>query len=139
MMVFGYIEKKYGTNNQNNYVWIQCMDKGKIGDFSLVITISNMQIKNKMFLRYICNLSVFGTQYRFETYNGSKIVKYEVNDNMVGIELKKGNKRLLVWCEQQGVGISLNSVVRVTLYQDDICIFEKDLDNATSEVFYDIM
>ncbi len=85
----GYIEKDFGVSFPKYYIWGQgnnFNDK----DVSFFISVANIPFKMFNFRGFICSLIVNGKEYRFATYNNSKILKYEINDNGYNIILKRG-------------------------------------------------
>ena len=85
----GYIEKDFGVSFPKYYIWGQgnnFNDK----DVSFFISVADIPFKMFNFRGFICSLIVSGKEYRFATYNNSKILKYEINDNGYNIILKRG-------------------------------------------------
>ncbi|MFA9377914.1 MAG: tocopherol cyclase family protein [Lachnotalea sp.] len=86
----GYIEKDWGRSFPNSYVWIQSnhFEDRTTGLFCSVATIPFLSFS---FTGFICNLIHQGKEYRFATYNGSKLIINERTDKIVNLELR--NKR----------------------------------------------
>ncbi len=86
----GYIEKDWGKSFPTDYIWIQSnhFEDSTTGLFCSVATIPFLSFT---FTGYICNLIHQGKEYRFATYNGSKLVVNERTDTSVHLILK--NKR----------------------------------------------
>lgn len=83
----GYIEKDWGTSFPKEYLWIQCNnfeDKGT----SIFLSVADIPFGKKSFRGYIVNLLVHGKQYRFATYNNSKLEIEEINDKKIKISLE---------------------------------------------------
>lgn len=78
----GYIEKDWGKSFPSAYIWIQSnhFEDKTTGLFCSVATIPMLSLSFKGF---ICNLRHQGKEYRFATYNGSKIKINDVSDDKV--------------------------------------------------------
>ena len=75
----GYIEKDWGTSFPSDYVWGQCnnfSDKNT----SLMFSVANIPFAGRSFKGFLCNIIVDDKEFRFATYNKSKIVSQNVND-----------------------------------------------------------
>ena len=81
----GYIEKDWGRSFPSSYVWIESnhFDDSEAGLFCSVATIPFLAFS---FEGFICNLIHKGIEYRFATYNGSKLVVNERSDNKVHLK-----------------------------------------------------
>ncbi len=81
----GYIEKDWGRSFPSSYVWIESnhFDDSKTGLFCSVATIPFLAFS---FEGFICNLIHKGVEYRFATYNGSKLLVNERSDNKVRLK-----------------------------------------------------
>ena len=82
----GYIEKDMGTSFPKNYVWIQCNNFDN--DISLMCSIADIPFIYKSFRGFICILHINNEEYRFATYNRSKIIKADIDQKNIIIELK---------------------------------------------------
>ena len=147
----GYIEKDYGCSFPKSYIWCQGNSFSK-KDASFMISIADIPFMLFNFRGFICSLIIDGCEYRFATYNNSKIVKYDVRDNYFNIILKKGHYYLDINCTF-GDGIklvapvkgemnkdifeSITEVISVCLRKDDEIIFEDTSRNCGLEIVYD--
>ena len=86
----GYLEKDWGKSFPSSYVWIQSnhFEDKTTGLFFSLATIPFLSFS---FTGFICNLIHQGKEYRFATYNGSKLIVNERTDTSVHLELR--NKR----------------------------------------------
>ena len=91
----GYIEKDWGTSFPKSYVWCQG-NNFKKQNASFMIAIADIPFKVFEFKGIICDIIVDNKEYKFTTYNNSKIIRYFVDDGILSIILKKGNYYLEV-------------------------------------------
>ena len=84
----GYIEKDWGTSYPKSYFWCQGNNFQK-SNASFMISIADIPFKMFNFRGTICVLLIDNKEYKFTTYNNTKILKYEVSDNSLNISLKK--------------------------------------------------
>ena len=91
----GYIEKDWGTSFPKSYIWCQG-NNFKKKNASFMIAIADIPLKILNFRGIICDLILDSKEYKFTTYNNSKIIKYIVNGNLLSITLKKNNYYLEV-------------------------------------------
>ena len=61
-----------------------------------MMAIANIPFKVFEFKGIICDIIVDNKEYKFTTYNNSRIIKYIANDNLLSITLKKNNYYLEV-------------------------------------------
>jgi len=90
---FGYMEKDWGKSFPREYIWLQCNNfensKVKIA-FSLAI----IPFLGFTFKGFFCSLLVNDKEYRFATYNRSKLKIKDAKDDKTNITLIKGNLEL---------------------------------------------
>lgn len=86
----GYIEKDFGSSFPKEYVWLQC-NNFKNKNTSIMFSLAQIPFINSCFNGFICNLCIDDNEYRFATYNNSKISikKITVNSIIINIENKK--------------------------------------------------
>ena len=89
----GYIEKDWGTSFPKEYVWFQS-NNFKGSDASIMCSIANIPFLGTSFQGFICNLSLNGQEYRFASYNHSKLLKLNYTDNSIDITLVKSKLTL---------------------------------------------
>jgi hypothetical protein len=68
----GYIEKDWGTSFPKEYIWIHS-NHFKDPSTSLFLSVAHIPFHVKTFKGFICNLIVNDKEYRFATYNNSKV------------------------------------------------------------------
>lgn len=114
-----YIEKDWGTSFPKTYIWAQGNDfQNKNASF--MISVANIPFKLFEFRGLICVLIIDNKEFRFTTYNGAKIVKYDVTDKLLNITLKKGIYRLNIKSTYE-MGLKLSAPVKGKMTKD---IFE---------------
>lgn len=114
----GYIEKDWGCSFPKEYIWCQGnnFDNKSV---SFMLSIADIPFKVFSFRGFICSLIIDNKEYRFATYNGSKIIKYDTSNNSVNIILKKDDYLLEVnaICDD---GFSLRAPVKGEMSKDII-------------------
>ena len=89
----GYIEKDWGYSFPKSYIWCQGnMFKNKSASF--MFSMADIPFKLFNFKGLISVLIVDNKEYKFTTYNNSKIIKNNITDNSLDIVLKKGSYTL---------------------------------------------
>jgi len=91
----GYIEKDWGISFPKNYIWCQGNDF-KNSSASFMLSIAHIPFKMFSFKGIICSLIVDNKEYRFATYNNTKLIKYKIKDNLLDIVLKRGDYYLII-------------------------------------------
>lgn len=86
----GYLEKDWGTSFPKKYIWIQC-NQFKSKGVSLFCSIANIPFMGSSFLGFICNIVIGTDEYRFATYNKSKLLIKNVDNR--GAALLLTNKK----------------------------------------------
>lgn len=144
----GYIEKDYGVSFPKYYLWSQG-NNFKNSNASFMLSIADIPFKLFNFRGLICTLIVNNKEYKFTTYNKTKIIKYEVDNENINILLKKGKYLLNIKSKvNSSLGLiapikgnmekeifeSINSIVQVTLKHKDKIIFDDLSTNAGIEV-----
>ncbi len=144
----GYIEKDWGYSFPKHYIWCQGNDFLN-SNASFMISIADIPFKIFCFKGIICSLIIDDTEYRFATYNNTKLVKYDVDDNCLDILLKRGhyylnikskytdNLKLLAPIEgKMGKDIfeSISSECIVTLKKGNYIIFSDTSTNCGLEI-----
>lgn len=98
----GYIEKDWGTSFPEKYIWIQSNNFSN-KTISVICSIANIPFMKKSFLGYICNIVIDGTEYRFATYNQSKL-------NIENIE----NGRIVIFLENNRASLKLEAKIKAS-------------------------
>ena len=91
----GYIEKDWGTSFPQKYIWIQC-NNFKNKNTSVICSAADIPFMNKSFLGHISNLVVDKKEYRFATYNHSKLNIECITDEKIVVLLESRNAKLRV-------------------------------------------
>jgi hypothetical protein len=85
----GYIEKDWGRNFPKDWIWAQSNYFGN-SKISVSVSLATIPWKNYEFSGFIIGIQHDDKLYRFTTYNFSKIVKIELNNQNLKWHLKKG-------------------------------------------------
>ena len=144
----GYIEKDWGISFPKSYIWCQGNNFRK-SNASFMISIANIPLKFLEFKGIICVLIIDNKEYKFTTYNNTKIIEYEVDNNLINITLKRGTYYINFKSKYDG-GIkliapikgkmkkdileSISSSITVTLQKNDDIIFRDTSINCGLEV-----
>ena len=91
----GYIEKDFGTSFPEKYIWIQSNDF-KCDKVSLMCSIAKIPFLHTSFSGLIAILYVHGKEYRFATYNFSKIKKICKSQSGVLIVIQNKKYKLVI-------------------------------------------
>ncbi len=92
----GYIEKDWGEAFPDSWVWLQGNVSKSGGEVSFMFSVAKVPFAGLKFTGLICVLDFAGKQYRFATYNGTKIEFIKKTENGVSISIKKGKYRLKI-------------------------------------------
>lgn len=140
----GYIEKDRGTSFPKKYMWLQANDK-KSSIFLANAVIPLMGIK---FLGHICVLYANGKEYKFATYNFSKITKQIKNKNGMYVKLVKGKYTLEInasisneyklkspknGCMENQISEAMGEEINLILRKKDKIIYSKKYENGAVE------
>jgi hypothetical protein len=87
----GYIESDFGKSFPYNYTWIQCNDFNK--EASFFFSKATIPFLGFKFQGFICSLISKNKEYRFSTYNFSKIREFDKDY----ISIKKGKYKLKIY------------------------------------------
>lgn len=90
-----YIEKDWGTSFPNSYVWCQS-NEFLAFPTNFMLSVATIPFKAFSFTGIISDISFENKEYKFATYYGAKLKKYDVNCDSVFIEIQQGNKTLYV-------------------------------------------
>ena len=91
----GYLEKDWGSSFPKCWIWSHCNHFKDSGPASLMASVAHIPWMGKYFPGFIVILWIDGKEYRFATYNGSKM-KCMVLEDRVFLEFKKGDSHLSV-------------------------------------------
>lgn len=133
-----YLEKDWGTSFPKKYTWLQSAhfkDKNTAFFFSYA-SIPYLGIN---FNGFICVLHIQDKQYRFATYNFSKVTSIKYTSNTVSVNLKKGPYRLEIFAKtdtfvdlpapkdgqmNQLIKEGLSGEIEIKLYRKKTLIYE---------------
>lgn len=90
---FGYIEKDWGTSFPSEYIWLQC-NHFENSDVKITFSAANIPLLGFSFRGFFCSLIVDDKEYRFATYNKSKLIVNSANNSETIITLVKGDLEL---------------------------------------------
>ena len=99
----GYVEKDWGTSFPKKYIWIQC-NNFKNENTSIFCSIADIPFMRKNFLGYISNLVIDGREYRFATYNNSKLKIESITNVEISILLENSKEKLRIKAKLKEVG-----------------------------------
>lgn len=144
----GYIEKDWGCSFPRTYIWCQGNNFQK-SNASFMLSIADVPFKMFKFKGVICVLLLDDKEYKFTTYNNTKLVEYDINDNSLNITLKKGDYYLNVKSKfdkgqklaapvkgrmSKDIFESITSLITVTLRKGDKTIFSDTSTNCGLEI-----
>lgn len=145
----GYIEKDWGCSFPKSYIWCQGNSFKKYQNASFMLSIADIPLKFIHFTGVIAVLIIDDQEFKFTTYNNTKIVQYEVTDNSFDIILKKADYYLNIQStSNEGLKLSapvkgkmdkdifesISSSVNVTLKYEDAVIFSDTSLNCGLEI-----
>ena len=143
-----YIEKDWGYSFPQKYIWCQANNFNKYLS-SFMISIAHIPFKIFYFCGLVCSLIVDNVEYRFTTYNNSKIKKFTIQNDCVEILLKKGKLLLHIAIKNytgqrliapikgkmsKEIIESINAVTTVTLKKKDKTIYSDTSTNCGLEI-----
>lgn len=144
----GYIEKDWGYSFPKSYIWCQGNNFKKT-NASFMLSVADIPFKILSFRGVICVLIIDNQEFKFTTYNNTKIVKYRVDDNSFSITLKKGSYIINIQSKydtglrlvapvkgkmEKNIKESINSSIAVTLKKDKHTIFSDVSTNCGLEI-----
>lgn len=144
----GYIEKDWGSSFPKSYLWCQG-NNFKNSKASFMISIANIPFKCFNFTGIICDLIINNKEFKFTTYNNTKLEKYNVDNNSINVILKKGRYCLNIKSKyveglklfapvkgkmEKDIFESISTCINVTLKKDNIVIFSDTSRNCGLEI-----
>lgn len=133
-----YIEKDWGKSFPSAYIWLQS-NHFKDDNTSFMFSYATIPFMGLSFKGLIVNLVYNHKEYRFATYNFSKILKKEMNANDITFLLKKGKYKLHIFAKKdreielkspafgvmdQTIKEGLSGEIHLKLCKKDILIYE---------------
>jgi len=83
----GYLEKDWGTSFPEKYIWIQC-NLFKNNTTSILLSIAKIPFLHMAFQGFLANITMDGKEYRFATYNSSRMRMESVTDRSARITME---------------------------------------------------
>ena len=90
-----YIEKDWGTSFPKSYIWCQS-NEFLAFPANFMLSVAHIPFGAINFTGIISDISFENKEYKFTTYYGAKLKKYDVSNDYINIEIKQGNKLLTV-------------------------------------------
>lgn len=144
----GYIEKDWGSSFPTSYIWAQA-NNFQNEDASFFLSVATIPLSCFSFRGFICSFILGSKEYRFATYNGSKIIKYNISKNNFNIKLKNKDYTLHIYSNnknsfslkaprcgamQKEIFESINSTIYVCLLKNNNVLFEGNSKNCGLEI-----
>lgn len=89
----GYLEKDWGTSFPKQYIWLQS-NHFKDKNTSLFLSVADIPFMNTAFEGFICNVIVHQKEYRFATYNNSKLSIEKLSSQEIKIILENSHAHM---------------------------------------------
>jgi len=86
----GYIEKDWGCSFPKSYIWCQGNNFKKT-NASFMISIADIPFKLLTFQGIICVLLLDNEEFKFTTYNNTKLLAFEIKEGLLNITLKRSS------------------------------------------------
>ncbi len=134
----GYIEKDWGKSFPKQYIWLQSNHFQEYGS-SFMFSYASIPFLGFHFNGLIANLITQEKEYRFASYNFSKITILEILQNEVRLQIKKGKLRLLIHAKTENQislkapmnGLMINQIkeglsgwIKIQLYEKEKLIYQ---------------
>lgn len=144
----GYIEKDWGSSFPTSYIWTQA-NNFQNKNASFFLSVATIPLSRFSFTGFICDFILDNKEYRFATYNSSKLIKLKVSKNNFNIKLKNKDFTLHIYSNnknsfslkaprcgamQKEIFESIDSNVYVYLSQKENILFEGESKNAGLEI-----
>jgi hypothetical protein len=99
----GYLEKDWGTSFPARYIWVQC-NHFKRKNACVFCSVADIPFLNKTFRGFICCLIADGDEYRFATYNRSKLKVERLTGEEISLLFEHGKTKLRVEAKMKNTG-----------------------------------
>lgn len=144
----GYIEKDWGCSFPKQYIWCQANNFSNANS-SFMLAIADIPFGIINFRGIICSLIIDNKEYRFATYNNTKITKYDILNGYVEIDFKRKqyslnikinyNQRNKLSAPVKGkmskaIYENISSIVTIILKKGDDIIFKDTSKNCGLEI-----
>jgi tocopherol cyclase len=100
----GYIEKDWGTSFPKEYIWLQS-NHFPGSDASVLCSVAHIPFGIASFQGFLCNLTVDGKEYRFATYNRSRLIRFAYTEETLDLGIRRGNLVFDVRATMNGGGM----------------------------------
>ena len=143
-----YIEKDWGTSFPSSYIWCQS-NEFLAFPANFMLSIAKIPLGSFNFNGIISDISFENKEYKFATYYGAKLKKYDVNNNSISVEVVQGNKTLFVSSSSENSNFllapskgkmkkeileSISSKINVQITEKDKIIFSNSGFNSGLEI-----
>jgi tocopherol cyclase len=143
-----YIEKDWGKSFPKSYIWLQS-NHFKDDQTSLMFSYATIPFMGLSFKGLIVNLLIQEKEYRFATYNFTKILSKEIKKDEISFLLKHGKYKLEIYAKKendvelkspsfglmnQTIKEGLSGIIRIKFYEKDVLIYEDQGQNAGIEI-----
>lgn len=134
----GYIEKDWGTSFPKEYIWLQA-NNFENKNASIMCSIASIPFMLSEFKGFICNLTFDNKEYRFASYNLSKLKKVSYKNNFVNIVISKNNLILELCAELKDGGIlkaPQKGLMQNTIKEGLSGVVDVRLKNTSGEILF---
>lgn len=145
---YAYIEKDWGCSFPKSYIWMQG-NNFQNSNASFILSIADIPFKLFSFKGIICVLKINNREFRFTTYNNTKLKEYDVNKNSLNITLKRDSyylnitssfnngHKLLAPCKgkmEKDIFENISSHLNITLKKENTVLFTDTSENCGLEI-----
>lgn len=128
----GYIEKDWGSSFPKEYIWCQT-NSFENSNASIFCSIADIPFKILNFRGFICIFNLDNKEYKFTTYNNSKLKRFEINNNLLIVQLKNAQYKLSIYCKKlDGLSLSapvkgyMNKIIKETLSSNMYVVLQEN-------------
>ncbi len=100
----GYLEKDWGTSFPRSYLWLQC-NNFPHQNTSLMLSIARVPVGPGAFTGVLGFLQHGPNQYRFATYNGTRVHRLNIRDDQLDVTLHSPFHRLSLQASRREGGL----------------------------------
>lgn len=144
----GYIEKDWGCSFPKSYIWCQGNNFQK-SNASFMLSIADIPFKFLNFRGIICVLIINNQEFKFTTYNNTRIIQYDIEDSSFNITLRREDYDLNIKSKydtgikliapvkgkmEKNIFESITSLITVTLKKNNKIIFSDTSTNSGLEI-----